>query len=137
VVLTPSTREFLDRLQDLFDAKERLGVAADQVEVTIVEDGARIVIPARVPGARGIAVEVAGRDVVIVYGPEAARHVDHHDEALAEIGDFLDGRIDLTCGHVWVANVYRTYRDGQCFRTRWAPTLTFRSNTERFRFFAT
>jgi hypothetical protein len=135
VALTPAIREFLDRLHELLEAQDRPTVAVERVDVTIAEGGTRVVVPPRDPAGYGIEIELHGREVRVVYKPEHQLFVDHHAEALDLVAAFLDGQIELSWNRVWIANVYRTYRDGRLVRTAWVPTLTLRSSTERRRYF--
>jgi len=119
--LTPSVREFLDRLDDLLEAKARgvEPVATTARAVALVRLGA-------------VELEVDDRRVIVRYPPE---HIEFtsRDEALQFLEMIADGRVELEVTHHLLWTTMRSYRDGQTipFRRTRMPWPTLRPRTER------
>ncbi|MDZ4826508.1 MAG: hypothetical protein SGJ13_08585 [Actinomycetota bacterium] len=132
--MIPAIREFLDRLHQMLDGSERPLVDRDHIEVTTHDTEARVVIPHREPDQPGIEIEVGERYVFVTWTPERQR-VTGYDDALRVIEALLDGRVELVVTEHFVYRKRCSSIDGRLFLTTRMPALTFRSGTERRRFF--
>jgi hypothetical protein len=131
-MLTPATREFLIRLEELLDSAPAPGLDRERVAVTTADAIARVVLPHRDPGRPDVELEVDDRTVRIEYGAEPLL-VRGHAFALQFVDALLAGRVELEIRHGPLWRTTRSYLDRatQPFRTTRMPVPSLRPRTER------
>jgi hypothetical protein len=132
VALTPTIREFLVRLEDLFDRRPPTGLLRDEMTIGTAGGEALVRLPHVSDRQRDVDLEIDDRRVVVVYRPERITFTNF-DEALRFVEMLCDGRVELevTRNPLWTTMC--SYRDGQSipFRRTRMPWPTLRPRTER------
>jgi hypothetical protein len=134
MTLTPAVREFLVRLDELFDARESawLGLDRDAISVTSADATTLVRLPHRHDHTLDVELQVDDRAVLVRYAPEAVSFTSR-GEALRFIEMLGDGRVVLALqrGPLWTT--MRSYRDGLAlpFRRTRMPWPRIPPKTER------
>jgi len=132
VSLTPTIRDFLVQLEDLFDRNPPAGLDRDAMTITTGDAAALVRLPHRSDHDRDIEIEVDDHRVKVAYLPERVPFTSQ-DEALRFIEMLCDGRVELEIAHGPFWTTMRSYRDGQAipFRRTRMPWPSLRPRTER------
>jgi hypothetical protein len=123
VALTPAIRDFLIRLDELFEAR---GTPL-QPDVTDVDTAAFVRLG-------DVELEIDDRVVLVRYRPEEIKFTSR-DEALQFIQMIADGRVELEVQRSLLWTTMRSYRDGQPipFRRTRMPWPSLHPRTQRRR----
>jgi hypothetical protein len=132
VSLTPRTRDFLVRLEDLLDRLEPAGLDRDAMTVSTGDAAALVLLPHTSRPERGIEIEIDERRVVVAYQPERVDFTKP-EEALRFVEMLCEGRVELEIARGLLWTTMLSYRDGQTipFRRTRMPWPSLRPRTER------
>jgi hypothetical protein len=132
MTMTPATREFLVRLEELFD--QRGWPHLDRAAISVGSaDGTTLVrLPHTTDRLRDLELQVDDRRVIVRYAPESVEFTSR-DEAQQFIEMLGDGRVvlELQRGPLWTT--MRSYRDDIAlpFRRTRMPWPRLPTKTER------
>jgi hypothetical protein len=133
--LTPATREFLVRLDELVDGRDWPELDREIVRVGTGDAAALVRLPHRTDHGRDVEVEIDDRRVVVRYGPESIAFTGRN-EALHFVDMLGSGRVELLVrrGPLWTTMT--SHRDGQSrpFRRTRMPWPALRPRIEHHRF---
>jgi hypothetical protein len=125
-------RDFLIRLEDLFDRESPPGLQRDAVAVTTADAQALVRLPHVRDHDRDVEIEIDDHLVTVGYPPERISFTSP-DEALQFVEMLCAGRVELEIVHGLLWTTMRSYRDGQPvpFRRTRMPWPSLRPRTER------
>ena len=132
MTMTPATREFLVRLEELFDARAWKNLDRDAISVGSADGTTLVRLPHATDHDRDVELEIDDRRVIVRYAPESVEFTSR-DEAHEFIEMLGNGRVvlELERGPLWTT--MRSYRDGQAipFRRTRMPWPAIPPRTER------
>lgn len=130
--ITPATREFLVRLEELFDARDWAHLDRAAISVGSADATTLVRLPHSEDHALDIELQVDDRRVIVRYAPESVEFTSR-DEAQQFIEMLGDGRVvlELQRGPLWTT--MRSYRDDLAlpFRRTRMPWPRIPPKTER------
>src|SRR5579871_2164924 len=135
MTMTPATREFLVRLEALFDARAWPNLDRDAISVGSADGTTLVRLPHTTDHVRDLELQIDDRRVIVRYAPESIEFTSR-DEAEQFIEMLGDGRVvlELERGPLWTT--MRSYRDNLAlpFRRTRMPWPRVPPKTERREF---
>ncbi len=132
MTMTPATREFLVRLEELFDARAWKNLDRGAISVGSADGTTLVRLPHTTDHERDIELEIDDRRVIVRYAPESVEFTSR-DEAHEFIEMVGNGRVvlELERGPLWTT--MRSYRDNLArpFRRTRMPWPRIPPKTER------